>query len=90
MLERATVLGERLRSGLQSLVDDGLFPGLRGAGFMWAVHPPEGRTPIDIRWEVLEHNVIVRPMSDVVGFCPPLVATEAQVDQMVDALAAVA
>ena len=91
LLERAVTLGERLRSGLQSLVDDGLFPGLRGAGFMWAlITHLEGQTPIEVRWDVLEHNVIVRPMSDVVGFCPPLVTTEAQVDQMVDALAAVA
>ena len=89
LLERAAVLGERLRAGLQSLVDDGLYPGLRGAGFMWAVYPPEGRTPIDLRWEVLDQGVIARPMSDVIGFCPPLVSTEAQVDQMVDALAAV-
>ena len=28
-------------------------------------------------------------MSDVIGFCPPLVATEEQVDKMVDAVAAV-
>ena len=28
-------------------------------------------------------------MSDVIGFCPPLVSTEAQVDQMVGRLAAV-
>ena len=32
LLERAAVLGERLRAGLQSLVDDGLYPGMRGAG----------------------------------------------------------
>ena len=89
LLDRAAVLGERLRAGLQSLVDDGLYPGLRGAGFMWAVYPPEGRTPIDLRWDVLGQGVIVRPMSDVIGFCPPLVSTDAQVDQMVDALAAV-
>jgi len=89
LLDRAAVLGERLRAGLQSLVDDGLYPGLRGAGFMWAVYPPEGRTPIDLRWDVLDQGVIARPMSDVIGFCPPLVSTEAQVDQMVDALAAV-
>ena len=38
---------------------------------------------------VLGQGVIVRPMSDVIGFCPPLVSTDAQVDQMVDALAAV-
>ncbi len=56
---------------------------------MWAVYPPEGRTPIDLRWDVLDQGVIARPMSDVIGFCPPLVSTEAQVDQMVDALAAV-
>ena len=61
----------------------------RAAGFMWAVYPPEGRSPIDLGWDVLNQGVIARPMSDVIGFCPPLVSTEAQVDQTVDALAAV-
>ena len=62
---------------------------MRGAGFMWAVYAPEGRTPIDLLWNVLNQSVVARPMSDAIGFCPPLVSTEAQVDQMVDALAAV-
>ncbi len=89
LLERATVLGERLRTGLQSLVDDGLFAGLRGAGFVWALTTHEHQTPVDVRNAILEKGAIVRPMANSLGFCPPMVMTEEQVDQVVDAVAAV-
>lgn len=89
LLERASVLGERLRAGLQSLVDDGLFAGLRGAGFMWALITHDHQTPVDVRNEILEQGAIVRPMAGSLGFCPPMVMTEDQVDQVVDAVAAV-
>ncbi|MEM9465036.1 MAG: aminotransferase class III-fold pyridoxal phosphate-dependent enzyme [Actinomycetota bacterium] len=87
LLERATVLGERLRSGLQSLVDDGLFAGLRGAGFVWALTTHEHQTPVDVRNEILANGAIVRPMAASLGFCPPMVMTEDQVDRVVDAVA---
>ena len=86
LLEGA-VLGERLRAGLQSLVDDGLYPGLRAPASCGRCTRPRAHTDRSAV-DVLQ-GVIARPMSDVIGFCPPLVSTEAQVDQMVDALAAV-
>ncbi len=89
LLERAVELGERLRSGLQSLVDDGLYAGLRGAGFVWALQTHEHQVPVDVRNDILARGVIVRPMVESLGFCPPLVSTESQIDQMVDTAAAV-
>lgn len=87
LLERATVLGARLEKGLQALADDGLYAELRGDGFVWALKTHEGQAPVDVRWRALEKGVIVRPMADCIGFCPPLVCTEEQVDQMVDVAA---
>lgn len=90
LLQRATELGERLRSGLQALADDGLYAELRGDGFVYALKTHEGQAPVDVRWRALDEGVIVRPMADCIGFCPPLVCTEEQVDRLVDAAAAAA
>ncbi len=90
LLERATVLGARLREGLQALADDGLYAELRGDGFIYALVTHDDQAPIDVRWRALDEGVIVRPMADSIGFCPPLVSTEAQIDQLVDAAAAAA
>ena len=46
LLDRAAVLGERLRP-VCSPWSTTVCTGLR-AGFMWAVYLPEGRTPIDL------------------------------------------
>ncbi len=89
LLDRATTLGARLRLGLQSLVDDGLYAGLRGDGFTYALLTHDHQVPADVRNDILAQGVIVRPMAGCLGFCPPLVTTETQVDQMVDAAAAV-
>ena len=87
LLNRATALGERLRAGLQSLVDDGLYAGLRGTGFVWALTTHEHQTPVDVRNDILDRGVVVRPMAGSLGFCPPLVITEEEVDRVVDAVA---
>jgi len=36
----------------------------------------------------LEHGVILRPLGDVVSFCPPLIVGAAEIDQLFDAVAA--
>ncbi len=89
LLGRAKELGARLQSGLQSLVDDGLYAGLRGEGFVYALVTREDQTPADVRNAALGEGVIVRPLADSLAFCPPLVCTEAQIDKLVDALAVV-
>ncbi len=91
LLERASTLGRRLRSGFQSLVDDGLYAGLRGEGFVYALamHPEQDAPTI--RNKLLEQGVILRPLGpDALSACPPLVITEEQLDRIVDAAAKVA
>jgi len=89
LLDRATALGARLQSGLRSLVDDGLYAGLRGEGFVYALVTREDQTPSEVRNAALGEGVIVRPLADSLALCPPLVSTDAQIDKLVDALAAV-
>ncbi len=90
LLDRAKHLGKRLSAGLQTLVDDGLYAGLRGDGFVYALLTREDQTPYGVRDAALGEGVIVRPLADSLAFCPPLVATDEQIDRLVDALAAVA
>jgi len=90
LLEAAARLGARLRSGLQALVDDGLYAGLRGDGFVYALVTHEHQDPPATRQRLLGEGVIARPLADSLALCPPLVADEAQVDRIVDTLAEIA
>lgn len=87
LLDRAKVLGARLSDGLRSIESDGLIAGVRGDGAVWAVQHHDDRDSFAVRDAMLERGVIVRALPGCNTFCPPLVTTEAQIDQMVDALA---
>ncbi|MEY4606956.1 MAG: hypothetical protein RLY45_1716 [Actinomycetota bacterium] len=89
LLDRAPKLGQRLSNGLQSLVDDGDIASIRGRGAMWAAVMRPDQTATVLRDHMLEHsNVVCRALADCLCFCPPLVTTDEQVDQIVDVVAA--
>jgi adenosylmethionine-8-amino-7-oxononanoate aminotransferase len=91
LLANAVRIGKRLGDGLQSLVDDGVFAGCRGDGAMWAAAMHPGQDAAVLRERILQRGVIVRPIGDhSLTFCPPLICTDAHVDQIVDAVAAAA
>ncbi|MEM9609902.1 MAG: aminotransferase class III-fold pyridoxal phosphate-dependent enzyme [Actinomycetota bacterium] len=90
LLDRTKVLGDRLRAGLASLVDDGLYADLRGEGLIWALQTHEDQAPPEVRNRALDHGAVVRPLVAAIAFCPPLVITEEQIDRVVDAVAAAA
>jgi putrescine aminotransferase len=88
LLARAVHIGERLGNGLRSLQSDGLVADVRGAGAVFGVGLNDGDSNIGVRNAMMAAGVITRaiPPSSVT-FCPPLVITDAQIDQIVDALA---
>jgi putrescine aminotransferase len=88
LVERATHVGARLSEGLRSLLEDGLVTEVRGAGAVWAVELPAHLSAPDVRDVVLEHGVIVRPLDNALAMCPPLVMTDGEIDQVVDAIGA--
>jgi putrescine aminotransferase len=89
LLERAPVIGERLGSGLRALRDDGLLADARGAGAVWAAGLQPHQDAPTVRNALLAQGVIARPIgTDTLAYCPPLVISDAQVDQLVDTLAA--
>ena len=90
LLARAVHIGKRLSSGLKSLADDGLIASVRGDGAVWAASHHPHRDPMMIRDKMLDLGVITRAIgADANTFCPPLVTSDAQIDQIVDTLATV-
>ncbi|HNJ97218.1 MAG TPA: aminotransferase class III-fold pyridoxal phosphate-dependent enzyme [Ilumatobacteraceae bacterium] len=92
LVPRATHIGDRLSAGLRALADDGVIDHARGLGGMWAagLRPDQNAMAMrDIMFE--QGGVICRALNaDSLLFCPPLVTTDEQIDQMVDAVAAAA
>lgn len=88
LIERAPKMGDRLATGLRSLVDGERVVGVRGAGAMWAALFGEGVDGVAVRDRMLERGVIARPIGpSVMAFCPPLVIGDDDLDRCVSALA---
>lgn len=92
LVERAHHVGERLASGLQALAADGLIDHARGRGAMWAAGLRHDQNAMTMRDHMYEHGgVICRALNlDALLFCPPLVISDAQIDRIVDSVAAAA
>ena len=89
LFERSVVMGKRLENGLRSLASDGLVASVRGAGAVWAVVQHPHHDAFAVRDRMLELGVITRAVgTDTNTFCPPLVTTDAQIDRIVDTIAA--
>ena len=71
-------------AGLSALVADGTLVGYRGKGAIWAADT--GRDAIPVRNEMLVKGVVVRGIGTAIAMCPPLVATEAEVGQILDVM----
>ena len=89
LVERASVVGERLGAGLQALAADGAIEHARGDGAVWAAGLRADQDAVAVRDRMLGAGVITRAIgTDTLTFCPPLVITEHQVDRIVDVLGA--
>ncbi|MGI9646852.1 MAG: aspartate aminotransferase family protein [Ilumatobacteraceae bacterium] len=89
LLPRAVKIGSRLETGLRAIAADGGIDEVRGDGAMWAAGLRSDQDAAQVRDTMLEHGVAARPIGpETVTFCPPLVTTDEQIDQIVDALAA--
>ena len=85
LLERASIFGARLGAGLEAATS-GRVAELRGVGAMWAITMNEGVSNVAVRNTMLQHGVIVRPIApNHIAYCPPLVSTDAQIDQLISA-----
>ena len=92
LADRAKALGERFREGLRGM-ESPLVTIVRGRGLLNAVVVPpfetsEGRaTAWSVCEELARRGVLAKPThDDIIRLAPPLVITEAQVDEVVAAL----
>ncbi len=91
LVVRARDIGERMSKGLHALVGDGNLAGFRGVGALWAAKLPEGTEypqTVAVRDAMLDNGVVCRPIGDSLAFCPPLVIDDADIDTILDVLAA--
>jgi putrescine aminotransferase len=87
LLDRATAIGARLEPALRALLDEGLLADVRGTGGVWGVSVPDGTDPFAVRDRVLDLGVVVRPIAPTtLAVCPPLVVSDAELDEVVGAL----
>lgn len=87
LVDRAIPIGERLSAGLFALADEGLLAEVRGVGAIWGVSVPDGLSPTTVRSTMFAHGAIARPIPPVtLAFCPPLVITDSEIDELLNAL----
>ena len=95
LLENSRVLGERLLSGLQSLVDE--FPNIdnaRGLGLMAAIdvvqskdsREPDAKRAEKISNAALEMGLRARSIGEAIAFSPPLCITADEVDIVINTM----
>lgn len=94
LVANAVAVGERMRKGLAAYKDHPLVGEVRGVGLIAAVElvtdksaktalDPAGKLGGLLSAALLAEGLILRNLGDTVALCPPLIITEAQVDDMI-------
>jgi adenosylmethionine-8-amino-7-oxononanoate aminotransferase len=94
LVERARHIGERLFGGFRALAADGVIAEVRSDGAVGATvlgdADATGRDAFAVRDAMLASGVITRAVNaETLTWCPPLVIGDAEIDRIVDTLAAV-
>jgi 4-aminobutyrate--pyruvate transaminase len=95
LIENAAKVGAVLQRRLRALADHPLVGEVRGAGLIAGVElvaekaarrpfEPAGTAGGYLYQRAHHHGLIVRNIVDTIAFCPPLIATEADIDRIVD------
>ncbi len=93
ILSHVQSLAPKFQQGLRRYASRPFVGEVRGVGFIGAIElaaDPAGRTPFDpakkagarLTELALAQRLIVRSLADAIAFCPPLITTAAQVDEM--------
>jgi 4-aminobutyrate--pyruvate transaminase len=93
LVEHAAEMSEPFLDGLHAFATHPLVGETRGAGLIGAVElvsdkatkapfAQPGRTGLHLAERCHEHGLIVRPIGDVIAFCPPLTITAAEIREM--------
>jgi 4-aminobutyrate--pyruvate transaminase len=98
LVANAAKSGARLQEALGRFADHPLVGEVRGLGLLAAVElvrdkgtrekfDPPGKVGLYLSERAVEHGLILRNMADSIAFCPPMIITEAQVDELVSRFA---
>lgn len=94
LVENVSIVGPRLQAALRKFADHPLVGEVRGVGLIAAVElvadkktkakfDPVGKVALYLFERAQEHGVILRAIQDHIAFCPPLIVTPEQIDQIV-------
>lgn len=98
LVQHAAAMGQRLHAGLREFADHPLVGEVRGCGLIAAVelvgnrqtkapHGSPGTLGRYLAGRAQEHDMITRAMGDAIAFCPPLISSEAEIDQLIQRFA---
>jgi len=93
LVANAAEVGAHMRKGLARFADHPLVGEVRGMGLIAAVElvadkatkarfDPVGKVGMKLFYRAHDHGLIVRAIGDTIAFCPPMIITTAQVDEM--------
>jgi 4-aminobutyrate---pyruvate transaminase len=99
LIQNAVEVGAHMRAGLARFADHPLVGEVRGQGLIAAVElvadkatkerfDPAARVGMRLYERGHHHGLIVRAIGDSIAFCPPMIITKAQVDEMLKRFAA--
>ena len=98
LMAHAAKVGEYFQQQLAAVADHPLVGNLRGIGLIAGLelvadkatkqqYPPSDKKAFQVAAACLAEGLVVRALpGDVIAICPPLIITEAQVDELVDKL----
>jgi adenosylmethionine-8-amino-7-oxononanoate aminotransferase len=82
------VKARRMAQNLQRFLELDTVKSIRQTGMIAAVemidYPPQERKGLEVYHYGLEHEVLLRPLGNVIYFMPPYVITEEQIDKMME------
>lgn len=93
LVQHAAEVGAYMREGLARFADHPLVGEVRGRGLIAAVElvadkatkakfEPVGKVGMKMFDQAHENGLIIRNIGDTIAFCPPMIITHAQVDEM--------
>ncbi len=94
LVQNAATVGAHLQRALARFADHPLVGEIRGIGLIAAIElvadkatkrpfEPLGKVGFYLFERAQEHGLIIRNVRDAIAFCPPMIITEAQVDELV-------
>lgn len=84
---RALAIGGRLETGLDEMVENGLIAEARGMGGIWGAVLEDQRRAEAVWSGLFERGVIARRIrGSIIAICPPLVASDEEIDHVLAAL----